>query len=335
MAKIIKLGPECIDEVRRDFEEALKNLKLSDGKISFTKTLGTIQRRAKLNFTPLAWQKMSALVREFDKEVAWHGLAYRSEDPNADEYTITDILVYPQEVTGATVTTDQEKYQTWLMDHEDDIFNNIRMQGHSHVNMAVSPSGVDTSLYDRILDQLDDTMFYIFLIWNKKGEKTIKIYDLAKNVLFETSDVDVGILGDGFDMDAFLKDAKAKVVTKSYDYGKGWNGYGYGSGYGSGYGYGGGYGASQPTKGTVAPAPSSTSAAAASAPASTVKQLPPKQETKKPEEKKKSSFGFGKKNKKIVRRSGLHVITNASGSWEEDKSYTSSFGYDEDDYYMD
>jgi hypothetical protein len=182
MAKIIKITPECMDEIRKDFEDALSSAKLSDGKINFTKTFGNVKRDATVYFTELAWLKMQTLIREFDKEVAWHGLAYRGDDPEKDEYYIKDILVYPQEVAAATVNTDQEKYQMWLMNHEDDVFNNIRMQGHSHVNMGVTPSSVDTSLYDRILEQLDDRMFYIFLIYNKRGEKTYKIYDLAKNV---------------------------------------------------------------------------------------------------------------------------------------------------------
>lgn len=217
MAKIIRLTPEYLEEARQDFEAALAGLKLSDGKISFTKTFGTLNRKAKVFFTEMAWQKMQALIREFDKEVAWHGVARRGEDPAKDEYIISDILVYPQEVTGATVTTDQVKYQMWLYDDENDaVFNDIRMQGHSHVNMSTTPSGVDTSLYERILDQMDDSTFYIFLIYNKRGEYTYKIYDMAKNVLFETADVTVQILGNGFDMQAFLKDAKDKVVTKTY-----------------------------------------------------------------------------------------------------------------------
>jgi len=216
MAKIIKLTPNYIEEVRKAFEEALSSTKLSDGKINFTKTFGTSKRDATVYFTELAWLKMQTLIREFDKEVAWHGVAMRGEDPSKDEYYITDILVYPQEVTGATVNTDQEKYQMWLMEHEDDVFNNIRMQGHSHVNMGTTPSSVDTSLYDRILDQLDDDMFYIFMIWNKKGEKTIKIYDLAKNVLFETQDCTVKILDDGTGIEQFLKNAKSMVKDKVY-----------------------------------------------------------------------------------------------------------------------
>lgn len=234
MSKIIKMTSQNLDEIRKDFEEALKGVKLSDGKINFTKSFGNIQRKATLYFTELAYLKMLTLVREFDKEVAWHGIAKRHETED-DAYVISDILVYPQEVTGATVNTDQEKYQMWLMNHEDEVFNNIRMQGHSHVNMGTNPSTVDTSLYERILDQLDDDMFYIFLIWNKKNEKTIKIYDLAKNVLFETLDVTVSILDDGTGMEQFLKTAKEMVQDKKYTptsyYGAG-KPYGYNGQYG-------------------------------------------------------------------------------------------------------
>lgn len=193
MAKLIKLTPEIIEETQREFSEYLKD-KISDGKVSFCKTVNTVQRKATVWFTEIAYRKFHALVKEFDKEVAWHGIAFRNEDLTKDEYYITDILVYPQEVTGATVTTDQNKYQTWLMNHDDDTFNNIRMQGHSHVNMGVTPSSVDDALYESILSQLDDTMFYIFMIWNKKDDKTCKIYDLAKNVMFDTADCEIKII---------------------------------------------------------------------------------------------------------------------------------------------
>ena len=213
MAKIIKLTPENIEQARKEFEESLANLKLSDGKISFTKSFSSIQRKATIYFTEIAWLKMQTLVREFDKEVAWHGVAMRGEDPEKDEYFITDILVYPQNVTGATVTTVQEEYEEWLNSLEDDVFNNLRMQGHSHVNMGTTPSSVDNTLYESILGQLKSSMFYIFMIWNKRGEKTVKLYDMAKNVLFETADCSIEILEDGTGTEAFLKDAKTKVRT--------------------------------------------------------------------------------------------------------------------------
>lgn len=193
MAKLIKLTDDIIAQIKLEFDSYVRD-KITDGKINFQKNIGTVKRKATVYFTELAYRKFQALVDGFNNEVAWHGLAYRGEDESKDEYYITDILVYPQEVTGATVTTDQKKYQDWLMSQEDNIFNNVRMQGHSHVNMGVSPSGVDENLYESILAQLDDTMFYIFQIWNKKGDKTCKVYDLAKNIMFDTADCDIQII---------------------------------------------------------------------------------------------------------------------------------------------
>ena len=210
MSKVIKLTQEHIDDLRKSFEEALATGKFSDGKFTFSKDLGKLDRRATVWFTPIAWCKQTQLVSKFDKEVAWHGIAKRGEEP--DTFVIEDILVYPQEVTGSTVTTDQVEYQTWLMNHEDEVFNNIRYQGHSHVNMGTSPSAVDTTLYDSILAQLEDGMFYIFMIWNKKDDKTIKIYDLRENVFFDTTDVKVGVIG----LEGFMDDAKGMVKEHVY-----------------------------------------------------------------------------------------------------------------------
>lgn len=211
MAKIIKLTADVISQAVQNFKDALTNSKFSDGEITFRQKLFDVDRKATVIFKETAWLKMQSLIREWNNEIAWHGIAKRGD--GSDDYIIEDILVYPQEVTGATVTTDQEQYQMWLMQQDDDTFNNIRMQGHSHVNMPVSPSGVDNSLYERILAQLTDDMFYIFLIWNKRGDKTIKIYDLAKNIFFDTSDCKVEI-EEEIGMETFLEEARKLVKDK-------------------------------------------------------------------------------------------------------------------------
>lgn len=216
MSKIIKITPDCLDSIRDEFEKVLSSAKISDGKISYTKTFGYIDRKAVVRFSEIAWLKMSALIREFDKEVAWHGVAVRGADETKDEYYIVDILVYPQEVTGSNVNTDQTKYEMWLMEHDDEVFNNIRMQGHSHVNMHTSPSTVDISHQERILEQLEDDMFYIFMIWNKRGEKNIKVYDLEKNILFDGADVVVEVDDGELGLNSFIKDAKSLVTEKTY-----------------------------------------------------------------------------------------------------------------------
>jgi hypothetical protein len=216
MSKFIRFPAAMRDEARREFEEALMHSKLADGKFNFTKTLTAPPAKASLLFTPQAFAKMLMLVNGFSSEVAWHGVAFRGDDPEKNEYLVSDILVYPQEVTGTTVNTDQEKYQNWLMELDDETFPHIRMQGHSHVNMSTTPSGVDLTHQEKILDQLDDDMFYIFVIWNKRMEHTVKIYDLQKGLLFEPGDITVSMTTEGVSFEEFMKDAHDMVVTKTY-----------------------------------------------------------------------------------------------------------------------
>lgn len=217
MSKPIKMTEQYIAECRADLEKALRLTKLTDGKFSFTKTFTIGDRKAIIYFTGEAWAKMAMLIKEFDKEVAWHGVAHRGEDESRNEYVVTDVMVYPQEVTGTTVEMDTEKYAVWLMENaEDERFDNIHMQAHSHVNMGTSPSSVDLNHQEEILNMLGDEDFYIFMIWNKSFISTNKIYDLKKNTLFEDKDITVKIIGGVDDIDTFINCAKSMVKAKSY-----------------------------------------------------------------------------------------------------------------------
>lgn len=217
MSKPIKMTEQYMSECRADFEKALQLTKLADGKLNFTKVFSIADKKATVYFTGEAWTKMVILLKEFDKEVAWHGVARRGDDETKDEYIISDIMVYPQTVTGASVEMDTEKYAVWLMENADDErFDNIHMQGHSHVNMGTTPSSVDLNHQEEILNMLGDEDFYIFMIWNKSFTSTNKVYDLKKNILFEDRDITVKIIGGVEDLDTFVKGAKDMVKSKSY-----------------------------------------------------------------------------------------------------------------------
>lgn len=217
MSKPIVMTEQLLAECRSDFEKALQLNKLADGKLNFTKMFSIDDKKATVYFTGEAWAKMVMLIKEFDKEVAWHGVAHRGEVETKDEYIISDIVVYPQEVSGATVEMDTEEYALWLMENaEDERFDNIHMQGHSHVNMGTTPSSVDLNHQEEILNMLGNEDFYIFMIWNKSFSSTNKIYDLKKNVLFEDKDITIKIIGGVEDLDSFIKAAKDMVKTKSY-----------------------------------------------------------------------------------------------------------------------
>lgn len=237
MSKPIKLTPELKQQAVAEFAKTLAEMKMSDGKVSYSKNFTyKNEEKAKILFTPTAYAKMVSLLMAFDSEIAWHGVGERMDEKT---FVISDILVYPQTVTGTTVDMDTEKYALWLMENdEDDRFNHIIMQGHSHVKMQTSPSSVDKTHQEEILEQLTDDMYYIFMIWNKRLEHTTKIYDLQNNTMYDDNEIEYGIIDEQCDLDAFIEEATNQVIERKYTIGTSGN-YNYGGGYGYNYSNGG------------------------------------------------------------------------------------------------
>ena len=90
---------------------------------------------------------MFAIVDECAVELAWHGVVEKVDQ----NYIIHRHPVYPQEIAATTVDAIEDKYGDWLLALEDDVFNNLRMQGHSHVNMGITPSSVDETYYKELV----------------------------------------------------------------------------------------------------------------------------------------------------------------------------------------
>lgn len=179
---------------------------------TYTKTYETKQKDAvEVNFTEEAYQEMFALIDHFSCEVAWRGVVNRIDETH---FQITKILIYPQTVSDVTVDTDQEEFNKWYEHLEPDVVRNLRFQGHSHVNMGVSPSGRDMSDQWRLVSGLRPTNYQIFMICNKRRDINVWVYDLAKNVVYEGSDVKITI-GD-FNSSRFLEDADKFVKKQVY-----------------------------------------------------------------------------------------------------------------------
>lgn len=213
--KPIKITENLMNELRQQFEEFMKTAKLHDGNIEFKAKFASSDARTKLYLTPTAYIKMIELVRHFSSEVGWQGIAERTDD---DAYLVKDILVYPQQVTGVKVDTDQAEYEKWLDELDDYTFSHLRFHGHSHVNMGVNPSTTDMdNRRDKLLECNKDD-FYIFAILNKNDDWTISIYDLKKNALFEDKDIDLIITGTADDTFTFAKDNASKVKQKTTTY---------------------------------------------------------------------------------------------------------------------
>lgn len=230
MSKPIVVTDEILQEWMEAFEKQARSVRMSEGKFTYVQNIEwDADDKVHIIFTPSAYVKMLTLLNGFSDEVAWHGIVDRRGE---NAFIISDILVYPQEVTGSTVNTDQEEYTKWLSAIPMDTFNRMHMQGHSHVNMAVSPSAVDLNHQDAIVSQLSGDHFYIFMIWNKRLEHNIKVFDFRDNTLYEDKDCIVSVGARDFSSVKFLADAKDQVKRKTPATPVG----GYAGG---GYGYGG------------------------------------------------------------------------------------------------
>ena len=252
MAKKIRLEQSGKEALMSQFAAWLNGTRFLNKKLTFDMPNMAVTQRAKVSFTATAFAKMQYLIQHFDSEVAWHGVCKRIEDKS--EFIISDIMLYPQEVTGATVNTDQTAYQNWLYALDDEQFNNCRFQGHSHVNMGTTASAVDLEHQDGLLAQVPDDGFYVFGIFNKTGKQNFMIYDLLNNVYFDEKDVDVDIVEDESGFKAFT-DSLELVTKKTYS-----------TGFATGTGY---YTGGQTKTTTTQPIKQTTTTPAATTPATT------------------------------------------------------------------
>ena len=182
-----KLTEKTIATIQKEFKKALQNYSNAAQAFSFNYTpkAPTTKKKIKVYCLPTAWCKMQTLVQKTTTEIAWHMLVEKTDKTS---YVISDVLVYPQTVTSATVTTDDTKYALWVNELPDEEFNKLKGQGHSHVDMGISPSAVDTGYYNDLLSTMTKG-FYLFLILNKKSDMFLQLVDLDANVIYEKADI--------------------------------------------------------------------------------------------------------------------------------------------------
>ena len=198
-----------------EFQQKLAKMRMFDGKLSMEQSYEYKEKlpKAVLWYTPKAWIKMISLVDSFTGEVGWHGSIERVKG-STNEYVVKDIFVYPQTVTGAHVDTDEEEYHDFIMEviqqHESDPDFCLNFHGHSHVNMAVSPSGTDISDQKTKMED-QKTGFYVFTIQNKQRDSKTWIYDYDNNIAYMPEDVEIDITLDE-SIEAFIQEAHDIVI---------------------------------------------------------------------------------------------------------------------------
>ena len=152
---------------------------------------------------------MRKLVDDNTTEIGWYGTV--TQMPGLNSYVIDDILVYPQTVTSTTCEQDNERIFEFEMSLTTEQVNHKRFQGHSHVNMGVTPSGVDEQFYQDLLSQVQD--YFIICVTNKRNEYTVRFYDIANNILYTDIKIQV-LLENGTDVESWLEDTKEQLKTR-------------------------------------------------------------------------------------------------------------------------
>ena len=164
----------------------------------------------KIYITTEAYVKLRKLVDDTTTEIGWYGTVTKMPGFEA-VYVIDDILVYPQTVTGATCVQDDDRVFEFELNLSTDQVNRKRFHGHSHVNMGVTPSGVDEQFYQDILTQVED--YFIVMITNKTGNYYTRFYDMQNNILYTGIPVQV-MLDNGIALEHWYDDATQNNIKE-------------------------------------------------------------------------------------------------------------------------
>lgn len=170
-------------------------------------------------------RKMELIIDLIDTEVGWYGMV---EWQKPDIFKVKDIYLLKQEVTGifteidamALCDLEDELEKKGLLKDENLDTTGLYLWGHSHVNMSPTPSGTDTDTMKKICER-SKPPFFIRLIQNKKGDRTVTLYvednnSIVQNyaLIYDVPWVETEDLGEEDVREALEIEIKDKVTTK-------------------------------------------------------------------------------------------------------------------------
>lgn len=149
----------------------------------------------KISINLNAMNKMKEYVRQSDLEIGWLGTSRRV----GNVFYIDDVFLFKQEVHATTTEITTEGLNEFAMDllYEEngvEIWNNMKVWGHSHVNMPTTPSGQDDKQIEVFAENAED--FFIRIIANKSGDFRIDLYDFTTGVIYEKLPYEINYGGD-------------------------------------------------------------------------------------------------------------------------------------------
>lgn len=149
------------------------------------KTVTFLDNRYELYVLPEARQKMEMYCDLSDGEIGW--LAFVEKFDNVG-FLITDCVLLKQEVHSSTTEIDPTALLEFWDKTPPEKQSQIKLWGHSHVNMSPTPSGQDDSQMEYFKD---GNPWFIRLITNKKREYHIDIYDYEHGLKIHMDQADL------------------------------------------------------------------------------------------------------------------------------------------------
>ena len=196
----------------KDYKENRAFKSQFDFKFSFNPSMETKpEDKIVIYYTPEAYEKMWNRVDYFKNEVGWYGLV---EDLGGHMYRVYDVKVCKQTVTGSKVDTTDEDILEFMDSLSDEEINALKFQAHSHVNFSTTASAVDIENQTQMIEKVGNEGFYIFQIWNKKGDINTYFYDLTEGIFYDRDDVIIKVETSEGTMDDFLANAEELVKER-------------------------------------------------------------------------------------------------------------------------
>ena len=133
-----------------------------------------------VRYTPYVHKVIQHIVAHQPQEIGWLGLV----DKTAYGYLVTDLYIPQQTVSAAETDIDQDAMAALALEIDEAGLDPSKLLywGHSHVNMAVSPSHQDEQ---QIASFVENSPFFIRGIYNKYGDRKVDVYDKQSNTVFQ------------------------------------------------------------------------------------------------------------------------------------------------------
>lgn len=144
------------------------------------RTIENMKVEPNVYITEDAYREMRGLVDNCDVEIGWLGLSKK----DGNRFVIYGVETCKQKCTGCHTELDENAMHDIYEKYKDkpDLLNDVRVWGHSHVDMEPTPSAQDDETFEEYYSTCD---YFIMLIMNKKNKYTLHIADRSTGLVYE------------------------------------------------------------------------------------------------------------------------------------------------------